>query len=326
MKKFLFVLLLLATVLYLSSCSSDDPDYLELPGTGGNSYQIITYNVDNISDWTSSLKATPIGSSGVKSLLYLVYNSNGVLVKQKIWRKGQNISLINDTLAQGNYSVVFYGSTVDDEDANIDPVSKYFLNKLNTDTTYFFLKNSINTDMFYSKSSLVVGKADMSQSITMPRIVGKVEVLISDASTVPTDVKSIQLALAPDHPTVFGLYGEQTLFTVGETESEYFMPVTELMTRAQFLTATSGNKALSFMALANTATYNKKGVKPNLCFIVEKTSGKKQVAYIKEGLEVTRNLTLRLQGNLFDKLDSSVGYGDINIEDQWGGTITEPIP
>lgn len=322
MKKLLFALQAVVLTFAVLACSSEHVDIDETPIVE-KGYHVVTYDLEGL---PTNLRATSLESSGVKSLLYLLYNSNGVLVKQKIWSKGQDLSMINDTLPQGNYNVIFYGSSSDDADANVDPVSKYFLEHLETDTTFFFLKNSINTDMFYNKSGLEVGKSDVTQQIVMSRIVGKVNILISDAATVPTDVKNIQVAIAPYHPTVFGLQNEQTIYTEGDTEDTYFMPVTDLMTRAQFLTATAANTPLSFLMLANTELYNQKGQYPSLYFIIERTNGKVQYVYIKEELVVYRNQILQLYGNLFDKFESSIDLGGINIEDQWGATITEPIP
>ena len=314
MKKLSFLLVIVSTFAFMTSCVSDE-SFFETEIKGQSNMRVVTYNVSN----TDSKLKVALPESDVKSLIYLVYNQSGNLYKYKTWNKGQDIAVINDTLPQGNYTVAFYASTSTDAEVNIDFASSN-LNSLNDG--YIYLKDMLATDMFFHSSPLVIGGEDVSKAVLLSRMIGRVSVSVSDIANIPSDVASVQFALAPNHPVAFMLGNQQTVFAeYTEANYKFFMPVTAEMTRAQFITAAAS--PISFYSLPGDATYNPSALPVDLYCIIKKTNGKEVMLYLKQDLQVIRNKTINLTGTLFDKYNSSADYSNIQIDDQWGETIND---
>lgn len=201
------------------------PDVPKMPKTN------VTFT---LSDFTVSEGALGKAGSSVSAvgdtlknyanhLYYRVYDASGALLKAKSQTSNQgDFGVVNDSLAQGNYTVVFVASKSPLSFANTSLSTDHFLDPSNTHWD----------DMFLRKMSITVGTSPISQSVRLDRIVAGLQLNLEEdpngafpglSITLETEDSAYQLSnLTSSGPVV--KTRQWTLYFGANTKS-VFMPV-----------------------------------------------------------------------------------------------------
>jgi hypothetical protein len=190
MKKAVF-LLAMATMIFFS-CKKDHSK----SGPAGKKYPV-TFNVTNfmskqgnfaIRHGANSLADTVNASGALDILYYAVYNSgigvHGVITKQD--SSMANFGTVTDSLPPGQYQVVFIGG----KKGLIDTYSG------RTAADNFSYPGNKWQDTFWDEFDITIGNDGISQNVTLKRIVGKLELDITD--NIPANADSLVIKVDPE--------------------------------------------------------------------------------------------------------------------------------
>lgn len=194
------IIFLLVAVAFCSSCKKDPKKGVVTPAK--------TYKVNfNVSDFTQTLTGqstnhprtdalktndTPPLSSFIDIIYYYVYDSSDKLVHYFVQQSSAaNFGSIVDALPAGSYTVVFAAGKT-----GLKIGSTLFNGSPQDPKGFLFLNGYGNTglpwqDTFFKKIPLTVTASNITQSITMDRIVSEVTVNVEDV--MPANAYSIKV-------------------------------------------------------------------------------------------------------------------------------------
>ncbi len=294
--KRLLPFLLLGAMLQGCQKSGDKP---EVPPTTGVEQQ--KYDVQfSVADFSKSVapmnatvnKATMATTADLKSyadyFAYRVYNANKELVNSiNQTSSAANFGTVSDKLPPGTYTVILTASKVYMPDISYTGLTMDVLSYWN--------------DLFGKKVSLVVSNSAISETTTLERLVGGLEVNITDA--MPKDIGKISILIQTENQ--FILHDNTKPFPA--------MPATKnfIMTSAD---AGATNK--SFMLyVGNTFTATNIVIRAydvNGGFIAEKTV---------PNVTFAKNQKTVLTGNLFTATNTTAGLAS-QVNPDWTATST----
>lgn len=191
--------------------------------------------------------------------------------------------------------------------------------------------SKLDSDIFGKTFEIEVGGEGTNsiENIVLPRIVGKVEVIIKDAKLAPAGVKNIQLYHHPEItanwssmnylPTAWMFKGEKTLLDQGIGGQEFVFPT---ISRNEMLQADEIKYSLYMFPTSNIWNYEEidepgeyEGTLSSLRIKIDGVSSK----VITKNLKVYRNKVTRYSGNIFSD-DPSF---NVQVGEEWGDIIDE---
>ncbi|MCL1934471.1 MAG: hypothetical protein FWF53_11750 [Candidatus Azobacteroides sp.] len=261
------------------------------------------------------------------NFFYYVYNAEtGDLYKNL--RFYNFTGAINDSLPEGNYTIVFvevnkdtnlswnyYPSAIDGSNIKKYPT---FFEILTTD----FLNT--NHDVFYKKTNCLIDKdSSNNYSVTLDRIVGKIEFVLEDV--IPSEVSTIEIETGDFEFPISFYYNFNTDFTKG-TPFHKSVNITELDKAASgytlfFITFENINFDQSRYPISIKLTARR-----SLPEGVVDTGQSFVTSKVIENVDILRNKTVRYSGKLFDNItppsDTNPSSSfSITGDEEWGETI-----
>lgn len=328
MKKQL-LLSFLSLGLLLSSCSSDEPAFAG--GTESLTRQVpVSFQVSADKEF-SSLKSVSPEDAGVKSILYIVFKaSDGSLVKSKGFKAGE-LSVIKDTLDQGQYKIAIFAFQMDTSDYPGDlPVidSKDVpASELSFDKSRLALLFS-GFDQFSKIFDFNVNASNSNAyTVTLERITSKLEIVPLDVASIPTDVESVIFHFKDltdqDYNFSDGAYSNWFYGDLSSQNTYYNFSVK--LTRAEFLNLNSNNPASIILFPLSSPSKDIRGVSRNVEVVAtfNYSGGNSKDQTIKTTYTLDRNKILRLTGNLFPT-DGTID-GTITVDNEWDAEIVEDV-
>lgn len=187
MKTILNSILFLTVVVLFSSCS--DKNEIQENENSTVTFSLNGFNID-VTDIPSPRASAQL-SEVVKELHYVVYKSSGEFVKYVLYEGEDLKKNITDVLPKGDYIFCFIGSNLGwgygEEHQN-----QY----LNTSFDNASFMSDFTGLVYFNKSNLSIiglGKDNISQSITLNRLTGRVDLTIKDSKEIPSNVNSIAM-------------------------------------------------------------------------------------------------------------------------------------
>ncbi|NCD72256.1 hypothetical protein [Mucilaginibacter agri] len=312
--------LLMIFVLALASCKKDNtmvvknqPD----PTVAVTKYPV-SFSASAFSSQTSAfgtkavtaVKQTQALKDVIKVLSYYVtsVDSPGIIIKKVVQKSTDaNFGTIRDTLPNGNYRVVFLGSTgsrIKVGAMSFDyevPVSQWDLYA--SDDGSFFRSDSIG-DNFAKVLNLTVN-ARTNYDVVMERIVGKAKVVIQDA--IPTNVARID-CLWQSLPGAYDLFTGTPNYGNGGG-----LPI--LTFHHQVTPAEIGKKGFTF-GVTTFAT----SISIQL-FAYDAAGNQLYTRYVSDNTQIDANTMVTFTGTLFDNSQSA----NVSANPVWGGSTTLPF-
>jgi len=272
-------------------------------------------------------------SANVGTLLYDVYDAaSGNIFKASILSGG----VVQDSLPEGNYIIVFAAAT----NAMLSGPSggNNIINLKNTLQTWpYFRYDAIggiyngtplhfcnsNSDVFYKKISFTVDKnSTNNNSVTLDRIVGKIQVVLQD--TIPDDV----VFLYATFPYNFEYYVTlNTDYSNGGTLSERFVISDADKKTSGFTFSYTCFENLNFDQSRNPGTITLQAIRELPAGVVD--YGQSLVASkVINNVDIFKNQTVVYTGKLFDGAVNSSNSNSsteftVSINDVWGDTINK---
>jgi|GEM_PF-3992797 len=188
MKKILSYIITLVILLF-TACSSDSPagDIIE----SNTTLRKATFSIKGLTAEMSemSLKASSLEDMNIQHLEYWVYKTAdlhipsliGDPVVHKVLSKDDFNKNIVLELPDDDYTIILYAA---DTEVSIKDLSK---------RTPYVSAVDIKSQMFSTKKEFIVNEQtpEVNESLTLSRIVGRVEIVIEDLNELPSEVKSI---------------------------------------------------------------------------------------------------------------------------------------
>ncbi len=220
MRKSLFYLALIAA-LFAASCKKDHNQ----GGPKNQSPKKYAVNFSVSGNFTQSITGNAVVHGRNLAILpseaaifyYYVYDTAGNLVHKIIQTPATttNYGNIQDSLANGTYSVIFAAGmaglrtslNTGDDEAGIN----YAVLTYDNQTSEGYLIDTAWKDAFFKKLSLTVSSGNVTQSVTLSRIVSKIEVEVLDA--LPTNAKTLEITYDQDY--------SQFSFATAQSQSPY---------------------------------------------------------------------------------------------------------
>jgi len=143
----------------------------------------VRYGANNLSDTLSNL------NSYFDVLYYVVYNQPYPASPKVVTQDStmSNMGMLTDSLAPGTYDVIIIAGK---KGLTIDPTLLY----KSGDATFGY--GGKWQDAFFYQTNLTVSSGNMSQEVTLHRIVGKLELQITD--NIPATADSISMTINPE--------------------------------------------------------------------------------------------------------------------------------
>lgn len=301
-------LFLLLSLLIFSSCSNDS-SVLE-PTTTDSDLQIISFKLQafDVSYGDITTRSSQ-SESGIENVYYFVHhqNSNNQSLVKKKHLTGKNVlEQLNDTLPRGEYYVsILASSAIPNNGTNYYG----FIDGLGYSNASIY--SMFGTDAFFGTFPLTVGITPVTKSVSLDRIVGRCDIVIEDAQSIPENIESIAFRIRD----LSSLLYFASVLPRSATLSSFEIPAIEHLrvTRDQVLASTVA-KPLSFYALGGAddpklplemvVTY-KKGTFPE---------GDTKTIVINNGVNIYPNKVTRLSGKLFEPAKNSF---QVTINDKW---------
>jgi hypothetical protein len=141
----------------------------------------LTSSVGTTRGAVSATNTTNAAGDDISNIEYVIYNSSGLMVKNATQIKSlATFGTINEQLPTGNYRIFIVGSTE-------------FISMIKDNYSQIALYPSSKVgDIFIKSIDLKVAAETISQSVILDRIVGKIEVQITDA--IPTNTAKITIS------------------------------------------------------------------------------------------------------------------------------------
>jgi hypothetical protein len=271
---------------------------------------------------------------------YLVYNSEtGVLYKNLKYGYSDNFDgVINDSLPVGNYTIVFCAANIiarsieSHYSGQSIKYAHYSLDYPYFEITYPALigdgpQINRNSDVFFSKVNVAVEKnGQNNQSITLNRIVGKIEVILQD-DTIPGEVTSVEIAVNSDPQRFY--YSSDSDFSTGISIGSSFNILPNKIVNGYsfyFNAFENINPDQSRYPVSITLTARRSipaGVVDYGQSVV--------VTKVIDNVDILKNQTVVYTGKLFDNLTppppdtNPPSSFSISLDDTWGDTIAKPF-
>jgi len=194
MRKAVFLLAMMAMIFF--SCKKDHSK----PTPAGKKYPV-TFNVTNFTSKQSNFAvkhganslADTVNASGAIDILYYAVYSGGMGVHGVVTKQDSsmaNFGMITDSLPPGQYQVVFIGGKKE--------VTEVYSGRTAADR--FSYPDNRWQDTFWDEFSITIGNSGISQNVTLKRIVGKLELDITD--NIPANADSLVFAVDTEATTL----------------------------------------------------------------------------------------------------------------------------
>ncbi len=313
MKKILFYLVSALFMSSFFSCSQDSESFIE--PTSAVKMQEVAFDLKENGFDQVNLRTTPLSGTNLKSLHYLVYGSDGLLVKTKKFFGG-GISDVKDTLAFGNYKVVFIATDAVKFDENFMPDFHPIYNSAYIRKYMGMGQSRYDNDVFFAQFDLNVGTSTVKKETVLSRIVGKVEVLPLDIQNTPKNLLSINLYVFEGFPNHFYFDGERTVW---EGNFQGLTTCSPKYNREDFMKINAQNPILftGFPAKIQSLGPNK-GYYLAALYYLKDSPNIGRTIILKRSFDIEKNKTLKLSGNLFS---GTLNTDDIQVNNEWGATI-----
>lgn len=140
---------------------------------------------------TNSVPADAPLSAVANKLFYYVYNSSGQLIAQLVQDStATNFGQITDTFSPGSYNIVMVAYRV-------TPQTLFFFVAPSNTSTYSTADfKAQGCDAFFKTFSLTVTNSAVTQSVELSRVVGQLQIEITDA--IPAGTTSLQIQVVSD--------------------------------------------------------------------------------------------------------------------------------
>jgi|GEM_PF-3588516 len=285
----LLILLLLAITLF--SCSKDsDKEPKEEP------LYDVSFNVSTFKQDVSNMKSTEPLNEVIKSLIYFVYNNEGkYLYYREFESTEENFGIINDKLPEGEYKIIFLACN---EDINSDDFEDIIDN---TEAVYHEWDGVVDT--FHKKISVTVPNDNSDFSVTLERVVGKLEVIFTD--NIPEEAHEIEYSLT-------GLCCGIHLFT-GNPENQKTFSKSAISIVSE---RGKPNYKLEFYAFVGSES-----VRCNLTMNVFDQEKNLIATKNIRDINLFRNKIVRLSGDMFTSNNGTEKSFSIKIDDDWSEII-----
>lgn len=183
MKKSTYLLLLSISLLSCSKNSNEEPKDEQLFDV---SFNVSTFNKDIV-----DLKSAQALSGAVEQLAYFVFNENDqFLYYKEFLTSDESFEKINDKMPEGTYNIIFFGHNGkfygDDGD-------DFFRGEDEKNPTLMPNDEDPFNDSFYKKITINVPDDNSNMSVSLDRVVGKLEVVFTD--NIPSEVTKIEYSL-----------------------------------------------------------------------------------------------------------------------------------
>jgi hypothetical protein len=182
--------------MFFFSCKKDHSTSIP----AGKKYPV-TFNVTNFKSTQSNFAirhgvnslADTVNASGAIDILYYAVYNNGMGVHGRIVMQDSsmaNFGAVTDSLPPGQYQVVFIGGK--------KGLTEVYGGRTAADR--FSYPDNKWQDTFWDEFNITIGNAGVSQNVTLARIVGKLELDITD--NIPANADSIVLAVDTEATTL----------------------------------------------------------------------------------------------------------------------------
>ena len=317
-----FVLIALGAVFF--SCGNEDHSVSGNNDLGKKELVPVSFAVDFTKDVMEFRSDVAIN---LKDLLYRVYNTEtGDLYKNL--QINDFTGVINDSLPEGNYTIVFAGDKGQSVLFENDPMSIGNILPKYTDircpsfrcwsmSTQDAFNDNNGLDVFFKKFNCLVEKDKLNDNtVVLDRIIGKIEIVIEDI--IPSDVSQIQINVSGidvvNRNYYYSLQGDFTMpgFTINTIN----------ITDAE---KEEAGYTLSFKSFENM---NFDQSRRTVSITITALNGGKTVASkIINDVDILKNKTVRYTGKLFDNIITPPGNSNpsqsfpVSMNDEWGETI-----
>ncbi|WP_321298241.1 DUF4625 domain-containing protein [Marinifilum fragile] len=278
--KRILTLLIVATTLF--SCSKNSNDDIK---PEGKLYDV-SFNVSGFNKDVTNFKSSNSLSDKTKYLHYFIYKGSNLVSRKQFEHTDANFGTIQDKFTEGEYTVVFIGMNFPITEENMDGEEYYEATEALDDT-------------FYKSIELNIPNDDTEISVELERIVGKIEVIFTDA--MPQEVDRIEYSILGRK------CGIQILNAYPEQDIQITAPAIKV-------TDDEKGKENYQLDIYSFAQYH-----PERCEVTIKCLAENDeiiaIKTIKE-IEVFRNKITRISGKMFDEVKTGNNF-NITISDVW---------
>ncbi|MGZ2370417.1 hypothetical protein ACXR6G_11560 [Ancylomarina sp. YFZ004] len=190
MKKLVYLLLFSISLFSCSKSSNNEPKDEQLFD--------VSFNVSAFKQDITNMKSLEPLSEAIEILTYFVFNENDEFLYYKEFHySNENFGNINDKLPEGTYNIIFFGHNgyyinEDDDD--------FFQGDDENQPTIIYEDGYSFKDSFHKKITINIPDDNIDMSVSLDRVVGKLEVVFTD--NMPSEIKNLEYTLTG---TYFGL-------------------------------------------------------------------------------------------------------------------------
>lgn len=284
-------LLCLLLLFFAFACSNGNEPEIEKPEELYN----VNFNISIFSQEITDLKSTK-SSKIIKDIDYIVFNESGKFLNQKHYDSLEaNFGVINDKLPAGQYYCAIIGHNTD--------LSRIFVENYNFFNDACISVSNANNDVFLDTLSFKVTDNNQNISLKLPRIVGKVQLVIKDA--LPDNIAKIKVTLV-DIPWNY-YFGNKSMYNRNDVHKEFNISSNEI-----------GQKDFTVDYLIFGKDEGEKYTMVVKCYDVDSNLlVEKEIS----NFDVFRNKCTRLSGNLFDALNNTQTDFTIEVDTVWSEII-----
>ena len=223
----------------------------------------------------------------------------------------RNFSEIKDTLPNGKYIISFFAYAKKQSYIGHTMENPFTSTSIN-------LVEAFDRDVFFTSFEFTVGNTPIKQEIVLPHVIAKLDILIKDAASIPTNIKNVKFSLRNDVSTILLFNDLTTRREIGPTPGDlqnYFWNFKTI--DRNIVLAMNDNNYLELYMLPFSNVTNKKA---DLAVSFEYTDNTiSDPIIIKKDLQLYSNKKVVLSGNLFT---SSTTLEDIKVDTNWA-EVTE---
>jgi hypothetical protein len=251
----------------------------------------LTSSVGSTRGAVSATNSTNAVGDQISYIEYAIYNSSGLLVKNATQVKSlATFGTINEQLPAGSYRIFILGST-----------DTYIISKDNYASVYVYFGNRI-ADSFMKTIDIKVAEEPLSQSVVLERVVGKLEVQITDA--IPANTAKI---------TISSSSGTAVYFNNSYERNPYAKSTETTLTSADY-------GKLNFISSSFIIPLNSGSIISDVSIRAYNTTGGLMVDKIVKDVKVETNKKTVMTGKLFTTPAATTTGFSIGLNSDWNTT------
>lgn len=288
MKKLAYLLLLSISLFSCSENSTEEQIEEQLYN--------VSFNVSTFKQDITNMKSLSPLYEISQELIYLVYNSdNKFLYHKKFENNEENFGEIEDKLPKGEYNIIFLAcnNSIDSND----------LVNITSNTEYIYYDWEEMNDTFHKKINITIPDDNSDFSVTLNRVVGKLEIILTD--NIPEEAYEIEYSLTDSH---IGL----DLFT-GNSSHKYTVSKSGISIVDE---RGKPNYKLEFFSFVGEET-----VSCNLTINVFDQEKNLIATKNIRDISLFRNKIVRLSGEMFTANGGTENSFSLKVNDAWSAII-----